>query len=55
MTSGPWRIDAEWWTPRPCRRDYYDVQLSDGGVYRLYRDLDARGADTAWFVDGCYD
>jgi protein ImuB len=55
VTSGPWRIDVEWWTSRPCRRDYYDVQLSDGGVYRLYRDLDARGADTSWFVDGCYD
>lgn len=55
VTSGPWRIDVEWWTPRPCRRDYYDVQLSDGGVYRLYRDLDARAADSAWFVDGCYD
>jgi protein ImuB len=55
VTSGPWRIDTEWWTSRPCRRDYYDVQLSDGGVYRLYRDLDARDADARWFVDGCYD
>lgn len=55
VTSGPWRIDAEWWTSCPCRRDYYDVQLSDGGVYRLYRDLDARSADASWFVDGCYD
>ena len=55
VTSGPWRIDAEWWTPVPCRRDYYDVQLSDGGVYRLYQDLDAHGADASWFVDGCYD
>lgn len=55
VTSGPWRIDVEWWTSRPCRRDYYDVQLSDGGVYRLYRDLDARSADGTWFVDGCYD
>lgn len=55
VTSGPWRIDAEWWTSLPCRRDYYDVQLSDGGVYRLYRDLDAPSADASWFVDGCYD
>lgn len=54
-TSGPWRIDAEWWTDSPCRRDYYDVQLSDGGVYRLFRDLAAPSADAAWFVDGCYD
>jgi protein ImuB len=55
VTSGPWRIDAEWWSERPCRRDYYDVQLSDGGVYRLFRDLSATGADASWYVDGCYD
>lgn len=55
VTSGPWRIDAEWWSDTPCRRDYYDVQLSDGGVYRLFRDLDARQPDAGWFVDGCYD
>jgi protein ImuB len=52
VASGPWRIETEWWTDSPCRRDYYDVQLSDGGIYRLYQDLTA--AD-AWFVDGCYD
>jgi protein ImuB len=55
VTSGPWRIDAEWWCESPCRRDYYDVQLSDGGVYRLFRDLAATGAQSSWFVDGCYD
>lgn len=55
VTSGPWRIDVEWWSASPCRRDYYDVQLSDGGVYRLYRDLDALRPDTSWYVDGCYD
>jgi hypothetical protein len=37
---------------RSCRRDYYDVQLSDGGIYRLYRDLTDTGS---WYVDGCYD
>jgi len=55
VSSGPWRIDAEWWSASPCRRDYYDVQLSDGGVYRLYRDLDAGCTESTWFVDGCYD
>ena len=55
VTSGPWRIDAEWWSEAPCRRDYYDVQLSDGGVYRLFRDLAAPRPDTSWFIDGCYD
>ena len=32
-------------------RDYYDLALSDGGVYRIYCDL--RSAQ--WFVDGMYD
>ena len=52
VSSGPWRIETEWWTDAPCRRDYYDVQLSDGGIYRLYRDLTSTGS---WYVDGCYD
>jgi protein ImuB len=61
VAGGPWRIEAEWWTDSPCRRDYYDVQLSDGGVYRLYRDLRADGSrrhpstDDDWFIDGWYD
>ena len=32
-------------------RDYYDVALEDGGVYRLLRDL--RSGE--WYVDGIYD
>ena len=50
-SAGPWRIRAEWWKDEPCNRDYYDVQLSDGGIYRLYFDR-ARGE---WFVEGYYD
>ncbi len=43
-------------TPRrhgmpPFARDYYDLALADGGVYRMYRDLH----DEKWFVDGVYD
>ncbi|HYC21645.1 MAG TPA: hypothetical protein VEI94_03025 [Candidatus Bathyarchaeia archaeon] len=53
--SGPWRIEGEWWNDPPLGRDYYDVELSDGGVYRLYRDLRAADESTAWFIDGCYD
>jgi protein ImuB len=53
--AGPWRIEAEWWNDPPCNRDYYDVELSDGGVYRLYHDLRAGDDRQAWFIDGCYD
>jgi protein ImuB len=49
--AGPWRITAEWWSEAPCRRDYYDLELSDGGLYRCYRDL----VSGHWFVDGIYD
>ncbi len=49
--AGPWRIAGEWWSDAPWRRDYYDLELSDGGLYRCYRD-DAAGG---WFADGVYD
>lgn len=51
MCAGPWREQGEWWTDRPYRRDYYDVQLSDGGVYRIYHDA----TQNKWFADGYYD
>lgn len=50
--AGPWRLSGEWWRPADAlQRDYYDVQLTDGGVYRLYFDS-TRGQ---WFLDGVYD
>ncbi len=49
--AGPWRIVAEWWSDVPCARDYYDVELTDGGLYRCYREQ----ASGAWFADGIYD
>jgi protein ImuB len=49
--AGPWRIAAEWWRSLPCARDYYDLELTDGGLYRCYRET----ATDSWFVDGMYD
>ena len=49
--AGPWRLFGEWWGEHCFARDYFDVELSDGGIYRLYRNL----ADESWFVDGIYD
>jgi protein ImuB len=49
--AGPWRLAGEWWGATAYARDYWDLQLSDGGVYRCYRD----GASEQWFVDGVYD
>ncbi len=49
--AGPWRLRGEWWTAEPCVREYYDVELSDGGVYRIYREVDS----DRWLADGTYD
>jgi protein ImuB len=32
-------------------RDYYELALEDGGVYRIFRDLNS----DKWFLDGAYD
>ena len=52
--AGPWRTSGDWWTSDPWSRDEWDIALSDGALYRIYRDrLDCeRGA---WFVEGRYD
>jgi protein ImuB len=49
--AGPWRITAEWWSDAPCARDYFDLELTDGGLYRCYRER----SSGAWFADGVYD
>ncbi|HXZ88640.1 MAG TPA: hypothetical protein VEF07_08710 [Candidatus Binataceae bacterium] len=37
--------------PQAYARDYYELALEDGGVYRVYCDL----YSGKWFVDGLYD
>ncbi|MGH7894359.1 MAG: hypothetical protein ACREQL_06800, partial [Candidatus Binatia bacterium] len=49
--AGPWRVAAAWWDDAPVVRDYYDLELTDGGIYRCFRDR--RSGE--WFVDGTYD
>ena len=49
--SGPWRSSGEWWAETRWTRDEWDVDLSNGGVYRVYCRLDSRN----WFVEGVYD
>jgi protein ImuB len=51
VASGPWSLEDGWWTETPADRDYWDVELSDGGLYRIYRDR----AGSSWFADGVYD
>lgn len=38
-------------TEAACDRDYWDIELTDGALYRIYRDRQS----SAWFADGIYD
>jgi protein ImuB len=49
--AGPWRIEERWWTSTPVVREYWDLALSDGGLYRAFQDARQK----LWFVDGVYD
>jgi hypothetical protein len=49
--AGPWTLEDGWWSERPVERDYWDVELSGGRLYRIYRDRTTGD----WFADGMYD
>jgi len=51
VAAGPYRADGEWWTAGGFCRDYWDVQASDGAVYRVHQDRQ----NGRWFLDGYYD
>jgi protein ImuB len=51
VASGPWTVEDEWWSEEPAEREYWDVELSDGGVYRIFFERRTR----EWFADGVYD
>jgi protein ImuB len=51
VAAGPWSLEEGWWRGEPVQRDYWDVELSGGGLYRIYRDRDTG----EWFADGMYD
>jgi protein ImuB len=51
IAAGPWSMEEGWWSGAPAARDYWDVELSESGLYRIYRDR----ASKAWFADGVYD
>ena len=51
VASGPWRLEEGWWQEAPAFRAYWDVELSGGSLYRIFRD--ETGGE--WFADGVYD
>jgi hypothetical protein len=40
-----WRIDDEWWRPKPVSRTYWRLVLEDGRTVDVYRDL----LTNAWY------
>ncbi|HXT52507.1 MAG TPA: DNA polymerase Y family protein [Thermoanaerobaculia bacterium] len=51
VASGPWSVEEGWWVAEPVAREYWDVELEEGGIYRLFREAQ-KGR---WFADGVYD
>jgi len=51
IAAGPYRSNGEWWAGDGFSRDYWDVQASDGAVYRVHQDK----RDGQWYLDGYYD
>jgi protein ImuB len=52
--AGPWRTSGHWWRKRESDgwdRDEWDVTLTDGATYRLFRARDTE----QWFVEGVVD
>ena len=46
---GPWCTSGEWWDQRRWMRQEWDVEMSDGAMYRLFY---AKGN---WSIEGVYD
>ncbi|MBI5202876.1 MAG: hypothetical protein HY925_14890, partial [Elusimicrobia bacterium] len=51
VASGPWKQEDGWWSERAFFREYWDVELSDGALYRIFHEP----AGNRWFADGIYD
>lgn len=48
--AGPWRTSGDWWTTTPWNRDEWDIALTNGALYRVYRE-----PTDHWFIEGSYD
>ena len=46
---GPYRLSGNWWEENAWTVEEWDVEMTDGGIYRLSKHGDG------WKVEGCYD
>ncbi|MEM9291265.1 MAG: DNA polymerase Y family protein [Acidobacteriota bacterium] len=51
VAAGPWSLEDDWWTAVPTDRKYWDVELDNGNLYRIYQDSETH----QWLADGIYD
>jgi len=49
--SGPWRTSGDWWRADAWDRDEFDLELSDGVLYRLIFNRQLK----KWLLEGVYD
>jgi protein ImuB len=49
--SGPWRTSGDWWRADAWDRDEFDLELSDGVLYRLIFNRQSQ----KWQLEGVYD
>jgi protein ImuB len=49
--KGPWRTSGDWWQTTTWNRDEWDIEISTGGLYRLFLERDSN----RWFIEGAYD
>jgi protein ImuB len=52
--AGPWRASGDWWTDAPWSREEWDIELSNGGLYRVYQ-ASLEPGRPHWYLEGMYD
>jgi protein ImuB len=48
-SSGPWIASGEWWDRQAWERTEWEVEASDGRLYRIFQEGEG------WYIDGIYD
>jgi protein ImuB len=54
IATGPWLASGDWWTDAPWNRAEWDIELSNGGLYRVYQSILEPG-QPHWYLEGMYD
>jgi len=49
--AGPWIASGDWWTSGAWAREEWDIEFTDGTIYKAFFDLHRK----KWFLDGVYD